>query len=626
MTRPIRVRRLVVIGLTALLGGCTNTSFTSGSDRAAQAPTTTALLLANGQIEHALNATFQYGAFLITIGDAVYDRAAQAMSLALRMKNIGGHWNMTTYPATLHLHSGDQPMIGNAIDVPPQTTTETTVSFAGVDSDPFTDGSITWGKDDEESPSIQLRDGQLAHGWRPATIPLDGWATIGKYSVHVTGGQILAGQLDLDAQAAAGQRILRLDFDEFAAVQDPVNGFYPIEHLTLRDPDGNVVDRLESSDGVAPVSWTATAGNWIEFPIPAAIEGDYELLVASLSPKAVGTLHPELIERVALDFNLPVVEAGRAPSTPAPIPVLSPVTSASTAAKPIDVALTVGSVNVPGFLYTPNHVRWDPVDKTATVDGTATLLTQHPADSADQTASPSAAGAAAGLLDIPATFTFSELLVSGGRSFTGIIDGDGTVAPGVPTPISLQFLDVDAFSLDDAALFIGSRGSAASSIPLGKESTVPLYPPEPTTFAIDASPATAGEWTIHPIAYRIGLFDVGADVPPGMRELQIISDVSVSPTAVVKDLGLSFRGSVELFMARSDGYLRQPVADNQLQMYQPGETHRIAVTFLVPDAFRPTRIGLVLRGGDETADVTTDVFPETTFPVILGGQQTEVAL
>jgi hypothetical protein len=135
---------------------------------------------------------------------------------------------------------------------------------------------------------------------------------------------------------------------------------------------------------------------------------------------------------------------------------------------------------------------------------------------------------------------------------------------------------------------------------------------------VRAAAVTAGDWTVHLTGYRVGLLQTTDPPAPGRRALEVIMDVTASPTAQVKALGLSFRASVQLFVASPNGYMLQAVGYSGLVQFEPGATHRASVTFHVPDSFSAGRRGFVLRGGDETADVTTDVFIETTFAAELG--------
>lgn len=601
--RARSARALVAALLLAACSGGGGSSSTQSSS-AAGATSTSSLALRDGQTAHRIGATFQYGGFLVTIGNAVYDSNEGTLLLGVRFRNIGGVWNQPEVQADLDVGGTHRPITADTpVDVPPERSTDVTLTVSTLDGDPTRDGVLAWGRPDRDQPIIHLDDGHVDGGFIPAAVPIDGWAHIGKYAVHLTGGQVQAAYLDLNQQADPGQRVLRIAFDEYANRLDPVNGFYPGEHLTLVRPDGQTVDGVDGSVGLAPMSWTASTRNWIELPVASDPSGDYQLLLSSLSPKGFSTLHPELIERVPIAFHLDEVQAGVAPDEPLPNPELPDADQPQRA--PIDVALEVGAVNVPGFTFRPTHLRWDPAAKSATVDGEATYL---------QTES----NPSTGFLAITPQFSFTHLLVSGGRSYTGIVAGNLEVPAGAPRPITIEYLSVDRLDANDAGLFIGPRSSQASSIPLGRASAVPRYPPPPEEQPITASPATAGPWTVQLVAFRVGLLQIDNPPPPGERDLEVIMDVTASPSATVPSLGLSYRPVVQLFIAGADGYMTQARGDSGLVLYNPGETHRQSVTFHVSDTFSPGRVGFVLRSADEVADVQLNAFVETTFGADLG--------
>jgi hypothetical protein len=106
--------------------------------------------------------------------------------------------------------------------------------------------------------------------------------------------------------------------------------------------------------------------------------------------------------------------------------------------------------------------------------------------------------------------------------------------------------------------------------------------------------------------------------PPGQLDLEVAFDVTASPDAVVRSLGLSFAPVRQLFRSGFDGYLQQAVADSGLVFYETGQTQRQTATFRVPDSFQPGTYGFALRGYDEVADVTVDSSVEVTFGAQLG--------
>ena len=607
-----------LLGLaTLLLSGCLGGKSSPPATRVAS-PATTVPRLGPGQVLHHIGATFEYGGFMVTIGNSVYDSSQKKLAVAVRYTNIGGQWHDSIPQAELRDAGTVSPLITEPVTVPPGQTAEKTVTFPTLSRDPSATGKLVWGRPDRTVTSVRLADGKLLAGWAPTAVKVDGWARIGKYGVHVTGGRLLSGFLDLDVEADPTMRVLRLDFDEWAAAQDPVNGFYPVEHLSLQRPDGTVTQTDQSSDGIAPVSWTASAGHWIEFPVAAKSAGRYQLLLTSLSTKGFSTFHSELLERAAFTFTLSEVKATSSPLVDAPEPDLAVFASIPTSqsSKAVDVTLHGSAVNVPGFLFQPSRLTWDPVAKTADLAGTATVLERDDTGPADPS---TPAGVAAGLLDTPPQFSFSALLVSRGHWYTGIISGPTQVERGKPARVTIRFLSVDAFDPRDLGLAIGSPHGAASTVPLTKGSALGLYPPLPLESKVNAPTVTAGPWSITVRSYRLGRLQTTLPPPPGRTELELTMDVTIATNAQPKALGLSFRPSVQVFLSRPDGYLQQAVGDGGFVAFQPGETHRQNVVFHVPDSFRPGPLGVVLRGGDETVDVTTDIFPETTFTAVLAG-------
>jgi hypothetical protein len=596
------------------------------------APTTTSLTLGPGQTLHKVDATFQYGAFVVTIGDAVYDATAKTVALGVRFANIGDDWHDLLAQGTLSAGGVDSPLIYDTQSVPARTSVDTTVTASGFDTDPTAAGVLAWGRPDRDVPKVHLSDGSVDGGWLPTPFPLDAWGSIGKYSVHVTSGEIRSGFGAPDQQADPGQRVVRFTFDEWAAHQDPVNGFYPTEHLTLVGPDGTEISSDQSSDGVAPESWSAQAGHWIEFPVPASFSGNYRLMLTSLSSKGFSTFHPELLEKAPIEVVLPAVVSRKAAPTSVPEPDLSKLstTAQATGTSPVQLTLTPQVLNVPGFAITPTTFSWDPTAKTATLSGTATVIEANdnvPAGAPPTTQSPSttalsangAVSAAGSLLDAPPQLDFAVVLQSAHHNFAGTITTPPTVDRGVTASLSIEFANVDRLDPTDLSIAMGSMHSTPSTLPLTARAAFAQYPPEPKSASVTAATVSAGVWSMHVVSYRLGRLLTAPSPAPGQLDLELTIDVTISPNAPPKALGLSFRPVAQVFMARSDGYLGQAVADGGLVQFQPGETHRERVLFHVPDSFTPGTLGVVLRGGDELADVTTDVFPETTFTAMLTG-------
>lgn len=617
------MRRLAAIALAASLAtGCSGGGDDPPPTSAAPptttpAPTTTSLALSAGQVLHPQGAQFQYGATMVTIGDLVYDPERASALVGVRLQNLAGVWVFPELATALQLDGTELFGTYRSVELPPGISFDTTIEFAGLPGDPSEGGQLLWGRPDRARPVVDLSSGALVDGGGPSDVAVEGWASIGRHAVHVTGAQLMPGSLGLNQQVQPGESVLRVGFDAFSAVQDPVNGFYPPEHLTLRRSDGSVVEAIASSDGYAPVSWTTVSGQWAEFVVSESALAS-ELLVSSISPKALGTLFPDKIERVALPLDIDMESAStwqRASALGvAPVPSLDIWNGASEPAAPFTQPLDVEGINVPGFWVDPTELSYDPSTATAELDVDVTSLVV-PAQEIDTS---TAAGQAAGLLDVDPIFSFTVALSSSGLLSSGSIIGDASVPAGETRSFTVSFGAVTALSADDAAVLIGARSSQASSIPLGPDSTVPRYPARPSQRAITADPATADHWTVQLVSYRLGLFSPDQPPPAGMRELEVMLDVTAATDAPVKALGLGFRGSVQLFMESPDGYLIQPVADNRYVTFEPGATHRLPVTFRVSERFEPGSYRFVLRGADETADVTTNVWTETSFVADLG--------
>ena len=597
----------VVAGLALL--ACSGVKVDDGTEATSTtalrppAPTTTAPIeLAAGQVLHHIGTTFQYGAFLVTIGDAVYDKAEGTLFIGARFRNLSSQWAQPETAAALTTGGTEYPLFGVVVDVPPARSADVTITVESLPADPAPAGTIAWGRPDRDQPVIALAgNGAGKNLFRPTPLAVDTWAAIGKYGVHVTGAEVLAGALDLNLQADPGQRFLRLTFDEFAARLDPVNGFYPVEHLTLVRPDGETVEGTESSEGFATLSWTAAGGNWIEFPIPADPAGRYELLLSSLSPKGFSTLHPELVERVSAPFRLGALQVAKAVADPTtPRPTLTSLTEVTPGAKAVDVPLDAGVLNVPGFTFTPERLQWDPAAANATVTGTAKYIQTESDDTT-------------GILDTDPQFSFTTLLASGGQFTNCAPDEPPTVPRGRPVEVVLQCPSTYALDPNAVGLLMGPRSTQASSIPLGPKSPVPAYPPAPIDAKITAPKVTAGDWTVQLVSYRVGLLQSAVFATPGRRQLEVRMKITASPSARVSALGLSFTSGKQVFLAGADGYLTQPVADSGLVSYEPGATHEQSVTFSVPDSFTGGDIALVLRSNSEVGEIGFDRFTETTF-------------
>ncbi|HEX5542548.1 MAG TPA: hypothetical protein VFX60_13485 [Micromonospora sp.] len=608
--RMAHLSRLLSAGLAAVLviSGCTG----ERSDGDDKPPAQDALVLAPGQTRHHVGTSFQYGQFLATVGDSVYDENTKKFYLAVRFQNIGDGWAEPYVPA--HLTTASVPSITLNPDefrrVPPLVVQTVTYVGDSVETDPTPDGRVTFGPPDRDQPVIALDPAQESTLFLSRPQELNGWLQIGKYAVNVRRARVLAGQLSNNQQAEAGQRILRLDFDVYCNRYDPVGGFFPAEHLILAAPGGDQPqETIGASEGFAPRSWTVSTGNWVEFVVPADYAGTYTLLLSSVNTGGF-TLHPELIERVALPITLedgepePVAKADPAlPRLPTPAPTASSQPSPAEP-EPLDVDLKSGAMNVPGFTYTPTRLHYDPAAQTAVVEGDAVYI-----ESDNSTGD--------GLLDTPPQFGFNANLVSRGRLYNGSITGNSVVARQGSTPITITFLSVTELDPADLGLVIGTGTGPAATLPLGPRSPVIADPPPISGGAVSAPQVTAGDWSIQLLSYRVGHLHQVRRIRPGQRELELKLKVSASASAKAKGLGLIFRPAGQVFLLSSGGYLTQALADGGIGDFEPGQTHVLTVTFAVPDAFTPGLLGVTVRGGDEITDIFTNSFAEVTFPAEL---------
>lgn len=563
-----------------------------------------ALELEADQTLQTVGAVFQYGGFEITIGEAVYDETDAELFLGVRVRNLTGGWSTPEPSAVVEHADGESILDWQAPTIPSGMAAEATMRASRVPISALEGGTVLWGRKDYERPEIGL-DGPGSPLWRPVSFPFDRWAQIGKFTVHITGAAVLQGSLGRNLPAEEGTRILRVDLDSYAHGLSLVNGFYAGEHFMLRRPDGTTVPTLAASEGIGVVeAWTVAAGQWVEFAIPDPVGGDYELLFNSVSPSAMGTFHEDLIEYVPIPFSIADLEPAAIAVEDPPRPQL--VAGPPATAAPVDAALDAGAMNVPGFSFEPSRLEWEPAASTAWVEGTATYL-QTP--NVNNT----------GLLATTPAFDFNAALVSGGRWFSGIGDGDMQIEPGHPRTIRLEFLGVDALDLRDLGLAIGRKSSVASTLPLSSGSDLPSYPLDIVEGAAISADATAADWTVKVVGYRIGLVQVTAPPPPGYRQLEVYFDVTAAPDATKRAFGLGFSPSSQLFLSGADGYLTRAVGDSGGLAFEQGQTQRMSLTFWVQDTFTRGRLGFVLRGNDDGDHALAGEWVDTTFAADIGG-------
>ena len=601
----------VVAALALLAAACSADGGTSAPDGSASAaaeavagsitdgPFDAGAELQPGEVAHEVGTSFQYQAFVITVGVMVHDAESSQLRLGLRFANISGGWAQTDATAELELGDGTTvPVSGDLFEVPPGVAVDVTATASSVPQDPVADAVVTWGRPAFDRPVFRLDGSGGENLWLPATVPVDGWVQIGKFGIHLTGVQVNASKLDLGIQAEPGERVLRVFVEEYTA-RGSTAPFDARNNLLLRLPSGEELDAVDGSPMANQLSWTAQGGQWAEFEVPADLDGAYELLLASVAKVGFSTLQPELIERRAIPFELVDVVAGPPPERvdltfPMPYPP-----EPEGIGEPFAVDLDVGSVNVPGYDVEPTGLAYDPVTRTATVDATVTSLV-------------SAAAPDDGILSAEPTFGFRVVLASAGRLATGVIEGSGVVDAEVPTEVRFAFSDVRQLTPDGAGLYIGPGNGAVASMPLGAESTVPAWPPAPVEQLVTAPEITAGDWTVRLRSYRLGLFNPSLTPELGRRQLEVSLEATASPSAPVRALGLSFRPVYQVLLGSGTGYDQGAVADSGLVELTPGQSVTLTVTFDVADSFQGGRVPFVVRSRGEFAEIA-ELWVETRF-------------
>lgn len=591
MTTPRRGARLTAIALVLVAGAACSSGGSSGDDAAGRSTTTEAGggtvttaedELRPGQVVHEVGTSFQHRSFVVTVGHAVYDAGAEQLALGLRFHNVSERWAQTDTASSLELGDGTTVFFsGELVEVPPGVAIDVTAVASGVPEDPVEDGVVTWGHAAFEQPRFRLDGSGGEHLWLPAEVPVDAWAQIGKFGVHLTGLEVHASRIDQSIHAEPGTLVLRALVEETTA-RGTTSPFHAGSNLLLRLPSGAVVDAADSSPAASELSWTVQGGQWADFVVPAELAGTYELLLASTPKLGFGTIRPELIERRAIPFELDDVAPGPAPEGfPLARPGVFPP-PAEGSGEPFEVELDVGSMNIPGYDLRPTRLAYDPAARTATLDATVTSLVSSvvPAD---------------GLLSAAPRFGFRAALSTGRGLATGQIQGDTTLDADAPSDVTLVFADVDELAPHDAGLYVGPGDGAVSSMPLGETSPVVAWPPTPAAQVVEGEPVVAGDWTVQLRAYRLGLFDPAERPSLGRRQLEVLLDVTAAATARPNALGLSFVPRTQVLLAGGTGYDQAPLFDSGSYEMDPGETARLTVTFDVADTFQGGRTAFAVR-------------------------------
>jgi hypothetical protein len=598
-----------------LLAGCSDSG---GSD--AEAPATTeepmvrdvpvafggaaSMTLTRSQRAVDLGVSFQSGAFLVTVGTVVHDRDDETLYVGMRFQNLGPSWTVPQPEAKLVLDGTEHHVFPSGVPrVPPLHSTTLTGTVVVRGTDPLGSGVLRFGRADESQTTVDLASGRADGFGPPVPVAIDEWGHIGKHTVHLTGGELMADAVRAP-RAPTGRRVLRLSLDEYSSTASPVNGFHPADHLVLRWPDGTVVEPLGGSRGRGTLSWTAATGGWVDFAVPADPAGRYEALLASVGVHSFSNLHPELVERVAIPVEVPDgLISGPLTLDPEMVPLPVPQLPGATGPtpRPLDAPLALPEVNVPGFAYTATHVAWDPDTGTVRVDGTARLIPSI------------VAASTGGLFDTPSNFAPIVSLDVDGSLHNGLLSGGlARVEPGRSVEAVFEFPSVDRFDVERAALLLGQDHMAASMLPLGPESRLVLWPAVPELAPVEAPVVTAGNYQVQLVGWRLGLPRELDRPPPGQLALELVVEVTAVPVEEAGAFGLGFSTRTQLFLTGSDGYLQQ--SDNHDNAFlEEGETVQLGGTYYVSDRWRPGPITLTIRSVDEITAITRLDWVETTF-------------
>jgi hypothetical protein len=608
------------IGLLALAGVLASCSGASAPE--ADTPSTTedpirdipvalggaaSLDLTRSQRATDLGVSFQTGGFLVTLGTVVHDRDDQTLYIGMRMKNLGSNWAVPEPELKLLLDGVEHHVFLSGVPrVPPLHSTNLDGTVQVRDGDPMTGGVLRFGRSDESQTTVELASGRSDGFGPPVPVAIDEWGQIGKHTVHLVGAELMADAVRAP-RAPTGHRVLRLTLDEYSSKGSPVNGFHPADHFVLRWPDGTEVEPLGGSTGRGTLSWTVSTDGWVDFAVPPEPNGRYEALLVSVGRHSFSRLNPELVEHVAIPFEVPDGLVGGPVAvdplvTPLPVPTL-PTTGRP--ARAVDRALELDEVNVPGFAYTATNVAWDPDSATVRLDGTVRLL---------ESIVPPSAG---GLLDTPSTFGLNVALDVDGAIHNGLATGGApTVEPGSVAEVRFEFSSVPAFDPDRAVLLLGQNQMTASMLPLGPDARLPLWPAVPQLGSVDSPVVTAGNYQVQVVAWRFGLPRELDRPPPGRLALELVVEVTAVPVEEPGPFGLGFNTRTQLFITGPDGYLQQS-ANHDTVFMEAGETFRLAGTFYMAERWRPGPLTLTVRSVDEITAITRNDWIETTFVVDL---------
>jgi hypothetical protein len=595
----------LVLGAVLLLTACVPTGDSTGT------PAAPALERLDGQRSSVLGTSFQYGAFTVTVGYAVYDEVEQALYVGTRWTNLSDDY--ATAPPRFNLFqlqtaSVDEPVAADVVGfdesaVPAGASADVTFAWHYLAADPLGDGELLIGAGDQRVTTIALADGTGENQLAAREVPVDQWSNFGPHTIHINSALVTAGHLSDNSQPDAAHRVLRIGFDVWTSTPSRV-GWLSADSLALRGPDGAIVKSVDVPSE-REVTWGAIEDSWAEFEIPDDGAGNYEFLLFRRTPGVFGnpvlgnsavaiplTIDASAIRPVdvderpeAADLPLPIVEARKNPDPAAPVPEPGPDRQ---------VGIDAPSVNAAGYeielvdgTYSPSGGNFD-----LNVE-----VTWRGADIGDDEFSVPPSLALPTALEFDERMAGALLLANGGQA-------------GPPERVTLRYYDIpDDFDPDTAVVHLGNNAWISLA---GK--SAPMFPDE---FVAEAAPANAGEFTIDVRSYRAGYF-TGADPAPGLVEIEITYDLTTSSGA--SDHTTFFNPTSQVFLAREDGYVTaaSPQDYTGILQLEVGVPQRVTTTFIVPTAsLAVDTIYLLLRSRDETDFPTPQGWLETTIPVTL---------
>lgn len=616
------MRRLpsLVVALAAcaalLLSGCTG----SDGDRGTKEGPAKTLQLLDGQHSTVAAASFQYGAFAVTVGQAVYDEVEKALYVGTRWRNLSDDY--ATAPlrfGAVQLALGDDaPVPGDVVgwqqsSVPPQATADLTFIWRYLPGDPLKTGVLRFGAQSERVTTVALADGAGEQQLAANTVEVDRWANFGPHTVHVTGGTLGAGHLSNNSQADADHRVLRLSLDVWNSTASRV-GWTASDSLALRLPDKTVVKSLNTPT-VEEAVWSASEGSWVEFEIPDAAAGDYDLLLFRRAPGVFGL---PIVGNSAVPIPIHIDEralaaAPKPKKADLPVPIVSDRRAAdgsAPAAPGPEVSLTVSApaVNVSGCEVALLGGTHSPASTSVELRLGVTCGT--PAETAATNGD--ATGAAGAMLSaIPPSLTLKTALEFDGRMEGALLIASG-LTPGVQATTTLRFPDIPAdFDPAGAVLHLG-RSAWISFAGKGEPQT-------PASRPVQADETVAGEFTVMLQSYRVGSF-TDTDFASDRVELELVYTVTTSSDA--NQHTLFFNPSRQLMLSRDDGYvtLSSPHDYTGIVELEVGVPKQVRQVFEVPKALLESgTVYVLVRSRDETDFPTPEGWLETTAPVVLTG-------